>query len=756
VVVLGLGWFPDQAGGLNRYARELLRQYGAVSTAVVIGPVSNPPPNVTAVSRHDAPLLERIARFTIAARRAARGARVVDVHFALYAAVPILLGIARRRTLVVHFQGPWADEAVHAGSTSRAARVARRAVERFVYRRADVLVVLSQAFADILAEQYGVERRRIHVLPGGVHVDQFVPVERAVARAGLGIDADAFVVAVVRRLIPRTGVDTLVDAAAEMGADDGAPASRRVEVLVVGSGPESSSLERRAAKLGARVRFLGSLTDDDVVAVYGAADVAAVPSRAFEGFGLVVLEALSCGVPALVADVGGLPEVVGPLDPDLVLPREAPAAWAARIAEYASGTRSLPSAEACRTYASTRSWDAIGAAHRALYEELGVFEREGRRRVVFVDHTASRSGGEIALVRLIQALHDVDAHVILFEEGPIVEDLRAVGATVEVLEMPEATRRLPRSRASVFGAPFPALVGAAATTRRLARRLRRLRPDVVHANSLKAGVVASLAARAAHTPLVWYLHDRLTPDYLPAPVARLVRIMANRLASAVVTNSESTRAASGIDRAVVIPCPYDPPANPPVRSTRPNLDVVMVGRLAPWKGQREFLEAFALAFPDSDARGALIGSPMFGEESYARELESRVSELGLEDRMELTGFVDDVPARLAAADIAVHASVLAEPHGQVVVEAMAAGLAVIASDAGGPAEIITKDVDGLLVPAGDIVALAAALQRLGEDPELRAKLGDAARTRAAAYRGAVVAPQVEAVYDAVADSNRRT
>ena len=116
---------------------------------------------------------------------------------------------------------------------------------------------------------------------------------------------------------------------------------------------------------------------------------------------------------------------LAPLDPGLVLPREDPAAWAARLGEYASGARPLPSADACRAFACERSWGATGAAHRVLYEELGVLGRGGRRRVVFVDHTAQRSGGEIALVRLIAALDDVDAHVILFEDGPLVDDLRA-------------------------------------------------------------------------------------------------------------------------------------------------------------------------------------------------------------------------------------------------------------------------------------------------------------------------------------------
>ena len=124
------------------------------------------------------------------------------------------------------------------------------------------------------------------------------------------------------------------------------------------------------------------------------------------------------------------------------------------------------------------------------------------------------------------------------------------------------------------------------------------------------------------------------------------------------------------------------------------------------------------------------------------------------DRVTFAGFVDDVAGVLAGADIAVHASVIPEPHGQVVVEAMAAGVPVIAAAAGGPAEIVTDGVDGVLVPPGDVAALANALTRLAADARLRTELGAAGRRRADAYRGAVIAPRIAAVYHSVLSEHR--
>jgi len=190
----------------------------------------------------------------------------------------------------------------------------------------------------------------------------------------------------------------------------------------------------------------------------------------------------------------------------------------------------------------------------------------------------------------------------------------------------------------------------------------------------------------------------------------------------------------------------------------------MVGRLAPWKGQHVFLEAFARAFPaggagaDEGTRSAealLVGSALFGEDDYVAALHAQVADLGLEGRVRFTGFVDDVAALLAEVDVVVHASVVAEPFGQVVVEAMAAGRPVIASDLGGPAEVVTDGVDGLLSPAGDADALAACLVRLADDAGLRLRLGRAAAATAHAYEPAVVAPRLVAVLAQVARSSRR-
>jgi glycosyltransferase involved in cell wall biosynthesis len=376
-------------------------------------------------------------------------------------------------------------------------------------------------------------------------------------------------------------------------------------------------------------------------------------------------------------------------------------------------------------------------------------------RVAYIDHVAQLSGGEIALARLIDALHDVDPVVILAQDGPLVATLMASEVSVEVLPMRERTRNLRKDRVGSRGPlQIAALVDTTTYMFRLARRLRALRPDVVHTNSLKAGVYGSLAARLAGVPVVWHLRDRIAADYLKRPAVLVLRALIAILPNSVVVNSEATRATLWLRRtdAVVVYSPVSAPDDRQrARRRRKRHEpfvIGMVGRIARWKGQHLLLEAFARAFRGGSEVVVVVGAPMFGaaEAGYAEELREMTRTSGIAERVDFRGFRDDIWAELARMDIFVHASVTPEPFGQVIVEAMLAGVPVIASAGGGPSEIVTDGVDGLLYPAGDIDALVELLQRLRGDPRLRSQLSDNARTRAERFSPEAAASSVMSLY----------
>jgi glycosyltransferase involved in cell wall biosynthesis len=765
VLMIGKGWFPEQTGGLDRYFRELVEHLPEARAVVVGRSGLAGSARVRAVAAHDLPLPLRLWTLTRAIGEEARNADIIDIHFALYAFVPMLLGRFRGKKIVVHFHGPWADENVESGDSSPRRLRMRRALERYVYRRATLAITLTGAFRRVLVERYGVSPWRVKVLAPGVDLARFASEDRASARQWLSVPADAFVVSCVRRLVPRMGLRVLLEAWSQLLAsrelDSGDQQVPRL--LIAGDGAMRGALgeEIAANGLSDSVSLLGMVTDEHLAQLYRAADVNVVPSLSSEGFGLVVLEAGACGTPTIATRVGGLPEALAGLDASLIVAPNDPGALSERLTAARDGN--LPDRQATRAWAAQSRWDLVAERHRRAYARLVEHGPSGHRkiRVAYVGHVAQLSGGEIALVRLIDALDDVDAHVILAHDGPLVARLLASGISVEVLPMHERTRDLRKDRIRPGGLPITALLDTATYAFRLARRFRTIQPDLVHTNTLKAGIYGSLAGRAARVPAVWHVRDRIASDYLNRPAALLVRALIATLPSGVVANSEATRATlwSAPERTrVVHSIVHDPIASPPARAERtPGEDFVvgMVGRIAPWKGQHVFLEAFARAFDGGSEVAVLVGDAMFGEAeaAYGRVLREMTQVLGVADRVEFRGFRHDVWSELARMDVFVHASVSPEPFGQVVVEAMLAGIPVIASAGGGPSEILTSGVEGILYPSGDVDALAEALRLLRRDAPLRRHLVSNARIRAQEFSPRTSASSVMSLYGQVLASS---
>jgi len=743
--MLGLGWFPDTLGGLERYFRGLLEALPQ-ARGVVIGPASDAPARLAAVSRPDAPLPRRLLAYRRAALRAGRESELLDAHFALYAGAAMLLGPLRRKPAVYHFQGPWAEESAVEREDGGLALGLRRLLEGAVLRRAGAYVVLSSAFRRVLLERYRVVPWDVHVVPPGVELNRFSPGEREQARRLLGVPGDAFVAVAVRRLVPRTGIGDLLEAWA-LAAPQLPPGAT---LLVGGDGPLAGELAARAAAIGEReVRTLGALSDEELLAAYRAADVAVVPTRSHEGFGLVVLEAAGCGTPSIVTDVDALPEVARGLDASLIVPAGDTDALAARLVDASQGE--LPTRAAVREYAERFSWAAVAATHERLYRRLLDRAAPERRRVVILDHVARLSGGEIALLRLLGHLEGVEPHVILGEDGPLAARLQQAGISVEVLPLDPAARDLRRNAARAGGVPFGTALQTLRYTLRLARRLRRISPDLVHTNSLKAGVYGAAAARLAGVPVVWHLRDRIAEDYLPRSATLVLRRLVPRLAAGVVANSQATLDTLGPRMAarswVIADSVELSPLSP--GAAAPGTVFGMLGRVAPWKGQDLFLRAFAAAFADGEERAVIIGTAMFGEEDYERSLPRLAQELGIAERVEFRGFREDIWRELASLDVLVHASLIPEPFGQVVLEGMAAGLPVLAPDEGGPAEVIEDGRTGVLFAGRDAHALASAMQALAADEGRRRSLGAAAREALAAYRPQAVAERLEQAYEQI-------
>jgi glycosyltransferase involved in cell wall biosynthesis len=145
-----------------------------------------------------------------------------------------------------------------------------------------------------------------------------------------------------------------------------------VLLIVAGNGPLSGALRGlvRLRGLENNVRLVGFVPEQDLPIAYRAANLTVVPSAAFEGFGLVVVESIAAGTPVLVTPVGGLPEVVRDLSPELVLPAAGVGPLAEGLVAALTGDLPLPNAEVCRAYALAHyDWPAIAARVREVYAE---------------------------------------------------------------------------------------------------------------------------------------------------------------------------------------------------------------------------------------------------------------------------------------------------------------------------------------------------------------------------------------------------
>jgi glycosyltransferase involved in cell wall biosynthesis len=290
---------------------------------------------------------------------------LVASHFALYASA--LLPNLSRLNHVVHFHGPWAAETAAEGR-HRANVVAKRVIEHSVYSTAKAFVTLSKAFKDLLASQYRVDPDRIYVVPGGVDLERFSPGDRDAARARLAWPKQASILFCVRRLVRRMGLETLIEAFAAV-----APKHADAVLIIGGTGPLRIELEAKVKShnLSGQVLFTGFIPETDLPSAYQAADLSIVPSQNLEGFGLTSVESLACGTPVLVTPVGGLPEILDPLDSNLVMPSQDTGVMADRIDQFLGGKMDVPSTERCREYAEANfAWPKIAEQVKAIYQQV--------------------------------------------------------------------------------------------------------------------------------------------------------------------------------------------------------------------------------------------------------------------------------------------------------------------------------------------------------------------------------------------------
>ncbi len=279
-------------------------------------------------------------------------------------------------------------------------------------------------------------------------------------------------------------------------------------------------------------------------------------------------------------------------------------------------------------------------------------------------------------------------------------------------------------------------------------QVKTIAPDLIHANSIRAGLVMTAATMGLRVPVIWHLHD-LLPHHPISTAIRLCVLASSRVRLLAVSQATIQRFHGRLLRLfpqripsqVLLNC-ADTEKFQPNRASRTavraelalqdkQLVVGTIGQITERKGQLGLLRAFAQAQREiPHAVLLIVGEPLFtaADQQYFQRLRQTAEELGLTEQVRFLGARRDVPAIMQALDLLVVNS-LAEPCGLVVLEGMASGLPVLATAVGGNPEMIQQAASGWLVPAQDDHALASAIIKLQRTPALSQELGTNARSR---------------------------
>lgn len=356
------------------------------------------------------------------------------------------------------------------------------------------------------------------------------------------------------------------------------------------------------------------------------------------------------------------------------------------------------------------------------------------QRLAFCDHTAQLGGAELNLYGLAKTLDGGNWQLLALmgERGPLSESLASLGICVDILKLPKGLLNMHRRDVGLLG-QWSLTLGAAtlAYILGLAKWMLRNKVDLIHTNSLKSAVLGGMAGRVSGIPVVWQVHSVVAESKgMRQSGVRIMRGLARVLPHAIVCNSQTTALCfSGIPNVTVIPCGVESSLfHPNGRRREGRARVGMVARFSPEKGQHVLVDAAErLLNGRKNIEFVLAGSALFGEDAYEAEIRRRISTGHMTDRISMPGFTDDAAGFISGLDVVVHPSVEPEGFGLAVAEAMMSGKPVIASAAGGSAELIEDGVSGRLVAPGDAEALAQAIDDLVSNPEKASQMGHRAR-----------------------------
>jgi len=364
-------------------------------------------------------------------------------------------------------------------------------------------------------------------------------------------------------------------------------------------------------------------------------------------------------------------------------------------------------------------------------------------KILFYNHTGQVSGAERVLLLILSRLNRSRFEAVLVCPAGQLQN-EAKGLDVPCADVDQLNARFSRRIGTLirYSASF------VSTMRQVRARVREHEPELIHANSVRAGLVISAATVGLGIPIVWHVHD-LLPRHPLSTSIRLFTLLRPPLRVVLVANAAAERFKGkllpGFPQRVRITVVYNAvdavklqttstsaPIRKELRIRNSDRLIGIVGNLSPVKGQLELIRAFAEARKRIPNLALLVvGSALFNrEDGYQKQLSAEVRALGLEHCVRFLGQRNDVPAIMAALDLLVMNS-RSEAFPLVALEGMAAGVPVLATAVGGLPELITHETNAWLVPFGDEQRLVDDIVSLLERRDVSSSIAIHARQHVA-------------------------
>lgn len=373
-------------------------------------------------------------------------------------------------------------------------------------------------------------------------------------------------------------------------------------------------------------------------------------------------------------------------------------------------------------------------------------------RIVFIEQDSDIGGAEVNLFYLFKGMSKDLFYptVIVPYEGPLTERLRQMGIKYHVIPrvkfISTSTYILGRKIFNPFAVLYDLFVFLP-TILKLINYLKRERINIVHTNSMLAHIYGAVAAKIAGVPCIWHMQDIVDPKMVFGLARRALVFIGGILPEKIAVISMAVGemfTGKSIQKLQVVYNGTDTIKFSPeidgsgIRKefniANDEFVVGIVGRLVIWKGQREFLKAASVIVRKiPKTKFLIVGDTTFGSKQYKEQLYDLACELGIESKVIFFGCRDDIPNIIRAMDVMVHASISPEPFGLVIIEGMASGVPVVASNRGGPVEIIENGKDGFLVNPEETDILVGRIIELLGDKSLRDKIAQAARKKIVEY-----------------------